>query len=89
VNAPIIFFLPLIAVLIGWLGRVPRRLLLLTAAIAGLTVLQSIFLIPYHMDGSPTWLRAFSALHVVNAIFIFWVTLQVLDNTRTWAARPA
>ena len=89
VNAPIIFFLPLIAVLIGWLGRVPGRMLALTAAVAGLTVLQSIFLIPYHIDGAPPWLRAISALHVLNALFIFWVALQLVDRTRTWAARPA
>jgi len=88
VNAPIIALLPLVLVLVGWYGGVPVRLRWLMAAIFGLTVLQSLLLAPTHMD-APVALRYISALHVVNALFIFWVTLQLLDRTRAWAAKPA
>jgi len=88
VNAPIIALLPLVLVLVGWLGGVPVRLRWLMAAIFGLTVLQSLLLVPTHMD-SPGALRYISGLHVVNALFIFWVTLQLLDRTRAWAQKPA
>jgi len=80
--------LPLVLVLVGWLGGVPVRLRWLMAAIFGLTVLQSLLLFPYHMDARGV-LRYVSGLHVVNALFIFWVTLQLLDRTRAWAAKPA
>ncbi len=88
VNGAVVGLLPLVLVLIGWLGGVPGRLLGLAAAIFGLTVLQSLLLFPYHLDGRGA-LRLISGLHVVNALFIFWVTLQLLDRTRAWAVRPA
>jgi hypothetical protein len=88
VNAPIIALLPLALVLVGWYGGVPIRLRWLMAAIFGLTVLQSLLLVPYHMPSSGA-LRYISGLHVVNALFLFWVTLQLLDRTRAWAAKPA
>jgi Family of unknown function (DUF6220) len=88
VNAPIIALLPLVLVLVGWYGGVPVRLRWLMAAIFGLTVLQSLLLVPYHMPSSGA-LRYISGLHVVNALFLFWVTLQLLDRTRAWAANPA
>jgi hypothetical protein len=85
VNASVIFFLPLLLVLIGWLGKVPGRLLWLTAAVSGLTLLQSLLLTPYHMAASGP-LRAISGLHVVNALLVFWVTFQLLERTRAWRA---
>ncbi len=88
VNGAIVGLLPLVLVLVGWFGGVPVRLRWLMAAIFGLTVLQSLLLVPTHMD-SPGALRYISGLHVVNALFIFWVTLQLLDRTRAWAAKPA
>lgn len=88
VNGAVVGLLPLVLVLIGWLGGVPGRLLGLAAAIFGLTVLQSLLLFPYHLDARGA-LRLISGLHVVNALFIFWVTLQLLDRTRAWAVRPA
>lgn len=33
VNATIVFFLPLVLVLVGWIGRVPGRILWLAAAL--------------------------------------------------------
>jgi hypothetical protein len=88
VNAPLIALLPLVLVLVGWYGGVPVRLRWLMAAIFGLTVLQSVLLVPTHLD-APGALRYISGLHVVNALFIFWVTLQLLDGTRVWAGKPA
>ena len=88
INAPIVFFLALILVLIGWLGRVPRRLLGLAGAIAGLTLLQSLLLLPYHL-GAQGVLRAISGLHALNALVIFWVALQLLGRTRDWSMRTS
>src|SRR5881409_4032949 len=70
VGSAIVFFLPLLLLLVGWYGRVPGRLLLLTAALPGLVIVQSLLLVPYHIQGAGAW-RAISALHVVNALFIF------------------
>ena len=84
----VVGLLPLALVLVGWLGCVPGRLLWLTAAIFGLTALQSLLLFPYHLDARGP-LRYISGLHVVNALFMAWVVLQVVDRTRAWAARTA
>jgi|SRR5215467_3753735 len=85
VNAGVVFLLPLLLVLVGWLGRVPGRILWLTAAVPGLTLVQSLLLAPYHMNAQGV-LRAVSGLHVLNAILIFWVALQLVEQTRTWSA---
>jgi hypothetical protein len=34
-------------------------------------------------------LRAVSALHVLNAILIFWVAIQLVEGTRDWSAEAA
>ncbi len=83
VNASVIFLLPVLLVLIGWIGGVPGRLLRLTAAISGLTVLQSLLLAPYHMAVEGPW-RAIAGLHVLNALFLFWVMLRLVERTREW-----
>jgi uncharacterized protein DUF6220 len=57
VNAGVVGLLPLVLVAVGWLGRVPRHTLWLTAVITGLVGLQSLLLFPYHM-GAEGWLRA-------------------------------
>jgi hypothetical protein len=31
-------------------------------------------------------LRAISALHVINAFFIFWVAIELVDRTRLYMA---
>ncbi len=74
VNGAVVGLLPLVLVGVGWFGRVPRNTLWLTAAVFGLVV------IPYR-TGAPGWLRAVSGLHVVNALFIFWVGLRLLEKT--------
>ena len=84
VNSIVVGLLPLVLVLVGWLGRVPSRILWLTAAVLGLTALQSLLLAPYHMNAQGL-LRAISGLHVLNAILIFWVALRLMDRTLVWS----
>ena len=80
VNGAVVGLLPLVLVAIGWYGRVRRSTLLLTAAIFGLVVVQSLLLFPYHM-GATGLLRAVSGLHVVNALVIFGVGLRLLEQS--------
>ena len=84
VNAAVVGLLPLLLVPVGWLGRVPGRVLWLAAGIFGLTVLQSLLLAPYHMNAQGV-LRAISGLHVLNALLVLWVALQLVERTRAWA----
>jgi len=79
-GAGVIFCLSLLLVLIGWLGRTPGRRLWLTAAIAGLVIVQSLLLAPYRMNASGL-LRAVAGLHVVNGLVIFWATFRLLELT--------
>jgi hypothetical protein len=81
VNASLIAFLPLLLVLVGWYAGVPVRTRWLTASIFGLTVLQSLLLVPYH-SGASEPLRWVSGLHALNAVLIFWIALQLLDRVR-------
>ncbi len=85
INGAIVFFLPLLTILAGWYGRVPGRLLWLTAAIPGLVIVQSLLLFPYHLHATGA-VRAISGLHVVNALFIFWVAIQLVDRARALEA---
>ena len=80
-NSIVVVVLPLILLGVGWYARVPRRTLWLTAAVPGLVILQSIFLIPYHMQATGL-LRALAGLHAVNALFIFWVAVELLERVR-------
>jgi Family of unknown function (DUF6220) len=81
VNAAVVGLLPLLLVPVGLLGRVPGRLLGLAAAIFGLVIVQSLLLVPYHTNAQGV-LRAVSGLHVLNALLILWVALQLLDGSR-------
>jgi hypothetical protein len=87
VNATVVFLLPVLLILAGWYGGVPIRLRWLMGAVPALTVLQSLLLFPYHMNAQGV-LRAISALHVVNALFIFWVAFQLVERTRLYMASP-
>jgi hypothetical protein len=79
-NGAVVGLLPLVLVAIGWYARVPRQTLLLTAAIFGLVVLQSLLLFPYHL-GATGLLRAASGLHVVNGLAIFVVGLRLIERS--------
>ena len=72
VNSIVVGSLPLLLVLVGWVSRAPRHLLWLAAAVSGLTALQSLLLLPYHMNAQGV-LRAISGLHVLNAFLMSWV----------------
>ena len=80
-NSIVVFALPLALLAVGRYGGIPPRTLWLTAAIPGLVILQSILLIPYHMQADGL-LRALAGLHAVNALFIFWVAMQLLERAR-------
>lgn len=75
----LIFVLSLVMVLAAFVGRLPWRMTGLAASFFPLLVLQSLFIIPYAYPkdipglASMPWL---SALHVVNALFIFWLAFQ-------------
>jgi hypothetical protein len=88
INSAVVGLLPLLLVLVGWFAGVPVRIRWLCAAVTGLVVVQSLLLFPYHMNAQGA-LRAISSLHVLNAIFIFWVALMLLEKTRTWSQRGA
>jgi hypothetical protein len=88
INSAVVGGLPLLLVLVGWLARAPRSILALSAAVTGLTALQSILLVPYHM-GAHGPLRAISGLHVLNAILIFWVALRLVEGTHRWSGAAA
>jgi len=80
-NSIIVFLLPLILIAVGWYARLPRRTLLLTAAVPGLVIVQSVLLIPYRMSAPGLW-RALAGLHAVNALFIFFVAVRLLERVR-------
>ena len=80
-NSVVVFVLPLLLLGIGRYAGIPRQTLWLTAAIPGLVILQSLLLIPYHMQATGL-LRALAGLHVVNALFIFWVAVLLLERVR-------
>ena len=80
VNGAVVGLLPLLLVAVGWYARVPRNTLLLTAAIFGLVVVQSLLLFPYHL-GATGVLRLVSGLHAVNALAIFYVGLRLLEQS--------
>ncbi len=80
-NSIVVFLLPLILIAIGWYGRLPRRMLLLTAAVPILVIVQSVLLIPYRMSAPGLW-RALAGLHAVNALLIFLVAVRLLERVR-------
>jgi hypothetical protein len=85
-----ILVLSLLLAGLGFAGRLPRRMTALAAAFVPLLILQSLLLTPYHMaqdDPSLASLQFLSGLHVVNALVIFWLALEMPFWTRTELAR--
>ena len=75
---------------LGFAGRLPRRMIVLAAAFVPLLILQSLLLTPYHLaedDPALASLRFLSGLHVVNALVIFWLALEMPFWTRRELAR--
>jgi hypothetical protein len=79
-GAAVVALLALLLTIAGGIGGVPRRTVWLTLAVFGLVILQSLLLFPYHL-GAQGVLRAISGLHVLNALLIFFVCLQLLMRT--------
>ena len=76
----VILVLILIMIAAGVVGRLPWRMTGLAAAFFPLLVLQAIFISPFvNPTRGLTWL---AGLHVVNAVFIFWLALQWIEWTR-------
>jgi len=88
VNSIVVFFLPIVMLIIGRWAGLSRRAIFLTAAVPVLVIFQSIFLIPYHMNATG-FLRAIAGLHVVNAFAIFYAAMLLLDEARSMQAKPA
>src|SRR4029077_16643759 len=65
-NSVVVFVLPLLLLAVGRYAGIPRGTLWLPSAIPGLVILQSLLLIPYHMQAQGL-LRALAGLHAVNA----------------------
>ena len=71
--------LSVIMVIAAFVARLPWRMTGLAALFFPLLILQSVFIIPYKYPddipalGQMPWL---SALHVLNALFIFWLAFQ-------------
>jgi Family of unknown function (DUF6220) len=80
-GAAVLFFLPIILALAGWLGRVGWRVILLTLAVPVLVFVQALLIGPYR-EAVQGPLRIVAAFHVVNALVIFWVALLLLDRVR-------
>lgn len=85
VGPAIVFFLSIIMVILGFAGRLPWRMTGVAASFIPLLILQSVFILPYKyqhdmpaLAGMP-WL---AGLHVLNALFIFWLTFQWVEWTR-------
>src|SRR5207245_4150437 len=81
VNPFLVGVLPLVLVAFGWYAGIDRRTLLLTASMFGLVVLQSLLLFPYRSAAQGP-IRVISALHALNAVFIFWIALHLLERVR-------
>jgi hypothetical protein len=91
VGPLIVLVLSLVMVIAAFVGRLPWRMTGLAASFVPLLLLQSLFIIPYSypndipaLSGMP-WL---SALHVVNALFIFWLAFQWPAWTRRDLGAP-
>lgn len=75
----LIAILSLVIVVIGFMARLPWRMTGMGGAFFGLLVLQSLLLVPYHVaqdNASMAGLRPISGLHVLNALFIFWLAVE-------------
>ena len=88
VNSVIVFFLPIVMLIIGRWAGLTRRTIFLTAAVPVLVIFQSIFLIPYHLNAHGV-LRAIAGLHVVNAFAIFYAAMLLLEETREMQTKSA
>ena len=81
VDAALIFFGSIALVLLGRYAGLDRMTFGAPGIIAGLVILQSLLLFPYHLALQEPW-RAISALHALNGLAIFAVALRLMDRVR-------
>ena len=86
----VIFLIPVLMAIVGALGRLPGRLIGLTAAIAGLTMVQVLIAVlakAFNDTGgtSTTAGQLVFGLHAVNGLIIMAVAGIVLRRARTLA----
>ncbi len=88
-GALVIFVVSLLMVIAAFAGRLPWRMTGLAAAFVPLLFLQAIFIAPFLApnDSFMTSIGAsdkpwLSALHVLNALFIFWLAVEWVEWTR-------
>jgi hypothetical protein len=74
----VLALLTLILLVLAVVGKVPRLLILLSVALLGLNVLQ-MFLAQVDID-------EIAALHVVNALAIVFVALEIVQRSRRYLA---
>jgi hypothetical protein len=92
VGPILILVLSIVMVVAAFVGHFPWRMTGLAASFFPLLVLQSLLIIPYSYPNdipalaSMPWL---SSLHVLNALFIFWLAFQWPMWTRRDLAPPA
>ncbi len=70
---------PIFLLLVGLIARLPWRMLLLTALVFVLFMLQYLFL--WVLPGA-VGIKALRALHAVNALAFFWIALYLAQ--RSW-----
>lgn len=87
IGPAMIALLCVLMVIAAFVGRLPWRMTGLAASFFPLLILQSLLIIPYRyahdvpaLAGMP-WL---AALHVVNALLIFWLAFQLPLWTRRY-----
>jgi len=81
VDAALIFFGSIALVVLGRFAGLDRGTFGVPGIIAGMVILQSLLLFPYHLDLQEPW-RAISGLHVVNGVAIFAIALRLMDRLR-------
>jgi hypothetical protein len=91
VGPVLILILTIVMVVAAFAGHFPWKMTGLAASFFPLLVLQSLLIIPYSYPndfpalGKMPWL---SSLHVLNALFIFWLAFQWPMWTRRDLAPP-
>jgi len=88
-GALVIFALSLLMVIAAFVGRLPWRMTGLAAAFVPLLFLQAIFIAPF-LAPNDSFMKSIgasdkpwlSALHVLNALFIFWLATEWVEWTR-------
>ena len=68
----------LVHIVLALVGRLPRRILLLTILLLGLSILQSVLA---NLD-----IDEVAALHTVNALLIAFVAYALMQRSRAWVA---